>query len=332
MDEQILFDRVHQALDVEVPAGAYEQLRKTLASRSVDRSQGKSPLGRAAWPRPAMQLAAAVLVVVLAAAAVVTFVQLRTTAPRSAPAVSIEAYKTMLNRDVSRLDSAGNGVSCTTLQSTCPQPGKPVLKAYQRWLDDLNGSEPPAKFAVIDAQMRKHLAAAISDINTVYAAYAARNQDGLDRAGNETQRQGDWLNVVASTIVNSRQGTAAGYADSVLAARRQGLDVCPECQLLSSSGPIDCTGSQESNCEGDVAYAKSAIEDLEAAVMRVAAPGSLAAQDALLQRDLAEADTAVLAMATALLTGDQGGFSAGRLLFQHAFPAVNAEVAGILGG
>ena len=331
MDEQILFDRVHQALDVQVPDGAYEQLRSALESKA-GRSQGRSQLTRAAWPRPAMQLVAAALVVVLAAAAWVTFLELRSTAPRSAPALSIVAYQTTLKRDVGVLDTAGDGVSCTTLQSTCPQPGRPVLKAYQRWLDDLNGSEPPAKFAVIDAQMRKHLAAGIADINAVFAAYAAQNQDGLDRAGAETRRQGDWLTVIADAILYSSQGTAASYADSVLAARRQGLDVCPECQLLGSSGPIDCTGSQEANCEGDVAYAKSAIEDLEAAVMRVAAPGSLAAQDALLQRDLAKADTAVLAMATAQLTGDQGGFSVGRNLFQRALPVVSADISGILGG
>jgi hypothetical protein len=332
MDEQILFDRVHQALDVQVPDGAYEQLRSALQRKSAGRGKARFQQTRGALPRPALQLAAAVLVVVIAAAAVVTFLQLRSNAPRSAPALSIVAYQTTLKRDVGILDSAGDGVSCTTLQSTCPQPGRPVLKAYQRWLDDLNGSEPPAKFAVIDAQMRKHLAAGIADLNAVFAAHAAHNQDGLDRAGAEAQRQGDWLNAVTDAIVYSSQGTAAGYADSVLAARRQGLDVCPECQSLSSSGPIDCTGSQEANCEGDVAFARSAIEDLEAAVMRVAAPGSLAAQDSLLQRDLAEADTAVLAMATAQLTGDQGGFSAGRLLFQRALPAVNADIAGILGG
>jgi hypothetical protein len=50
-----------------------------------------------------------------------------------------------------------------------------------------------------------------------------------------------------------------------------------------------------------------------------------------LQNDLAQADTAVLAVADAQLRGDQAAFNAGRLSLQHALPAINADVAGILG-
>jgi hypothetical protein len=64
----------------------------------------------------------------------------------------------------------------------------------------------------------------------------------------------------------------------------------------------------------------------------VAAPSSLAAQDARLQKDLAQADTGVLAITKAELTGDQAGFDGGRLLLRQALPAINADIASILGG
>lgn len=86
-------------------------------------------------------------------------------------------------------------------------------------------------------------------------------------------------------------------------------------------------------CVADVAlFAQVDIESLEAAVVSVAAPSSLAAQDALLQQDLAQADTGVLDMAMAQLTGDQAGFDAGLRLLEQALPAADADIVGILGG
>jgi hypothetical protein len=282
-----------------------------------------------------MQLVAGVLVVVLAVAAVVAFVAMRYRAPQIAPAgaLSIEAYQELVNRDVNRLDSAGAGdyTSCKTLQSICPALWKPVLTAHQEWLNDLNRSEPPAKFAVIDGQLRRHLVAAISDINVVLAAYQARDQNRMDYAEYASQRQGDWIDVVARSIVKWRVATAPAYVDSVRAAKQK-LDACQDCQQLASTSQLDCAGLLASPCDGDVAFAKSAIEAFEAAVVRVAAPPSMAAQDARLQNDLAQADSGVLAMANAEVAGDPAAFNGGRLLLQQAVPAINADVTGIVGG
>jgi hypothetical protein len=126
-------------------------------------------------------------------------------------------------------------------------------------------------------------------------------------------------------------GDGSRYADSVRAAKQR-LDACQDCQQLAGTSKLDCAGLLASPCEGDVAYAKSAIQALQAAVIRVAAPRSMAAQDARLQNDLAEADTGVLAMANAEVAGDPAAFNAGRLVFQHAVPAINTDVARILGG
>jgi hypothetical protein len=70
---------------------------------------------------------------------------------------------------------------------------------------------------------------------------------------------------------------------------------------------------------------------LEIAPVRVSTPSSLAAQDARLQSDLAQADTGVLAIATARVTGDQAAFDAGRLMLQQALLAINADVAALVG-
>jgi hypothetical protein len=283
-------------------------------------------------PRSFIQLAAGVLIVVLAAATAATLLELRYRAPQGRPAgLDLRAYQTMVNRDVTRFDSAGNGTSCATLQSTCPMPGRPVVAALQRWLDDLMGSETPARFAVIDVQLRRHLAATISDLDAVVAAYQARDQNGLDRANHALQGLSEWLDGVAGSIVASRQETVAAY----MVFLRLGNDTflgCASCQSLVSISQLTCLQIQTAPCQNEVLYAMATIETLETTPVRYAAPTSLATQDLGLQQDLAQADTAVLVMANAELTADQAGFDAGRLLLQQALPAVKRDIADILGG
>lgn len=333
-NERTLKLELRHALDEVLPpapwleAAVRDDLLKRRASRSADRGLGP----RMAWPGRGMQIAAGMLTVVLAAATVAAILDLRYRAAHVAPAaMDAPAYEAMVSRHIDQLVSAGNGVDCTTLQSRCPTPGWPVLTTYQRFLDDLNGSEPPARFAVVDAQMRRHLAAAISDLNGMFAAYAAKDQVALDRANYLESAQGNWVGTIGRAIAQSHEGSSAAYVESVRTAS-QSLALCTGCQPLELTGSVDCTPIQTVVCEADVVYAKSDVESVEAALASVGAPSSLAAQDALLQRDLARADSGLLGMSNAQLTDDQAGFVAGRLLLQQALPAIDADLAGILGG
>lgn len=335
--ERALKIELRQALDEVLPpapwleAAVRDDLRKRRADRSVDRGPGKSQLRRMLWPRKAMQLAAGVVIVVLVAAAAAALLDLRYRATHVAPAaMDVTAYQAMVVRDTDRLVSTGDGLACSTLQSTCPLPGRPLQTAYQQFLNDLKGSEPPARFAVIDAQLRLHLAAAISDLNGMVSAYGAKDQTALDRGNYLLNAQGFSVGTIARSIAQSHEGTVAAYVESVRTAN-QNLALCTGCQPLERTGSVDCTPIQTVVCEADVVYAKVDVESVEAAVVSVAAPSPLAAQDALLQRDLARADSGLLAMSKAQLTNDQAGFDAGRLSLQQALPMVNADIAGILG-
>jgi hypothetical protein len=173
--------------------------------------------------------------------------------------------------------------------------------------------------------------AAISDLNLVFAAYRAQDQSQFDNAGSELQRQNEWNYAAANSIIYSQQETAAIYMATVQ-SEKNNLVACTDCQSLVSTNQTDCTGIQSVFCEAEVAQAKTTIQAFEASLVRYAAPTSLAAQDALLQRDLAQADTGLLAMANAQLTGSQSGFDSGRQLLARALPAINADIAGVLGG
>ena len=333
--ERALKIELRQALDEVLPPAPWlesavrEDLRKRRSSRSGSRAQDKP---RMVWPRSAMQFAAALLVVVLAAAALTAVLDLRYRAAHVAPAtMDVTAYQAMVSRDLDRLLSAGNGVDCVTLQSTCPASGTPVLNAYMRLADDLNGSEPPARFAVIIAQLRRHVGAAIADLDAVRAAYAAQDQTGLDRANYLLNAQGVSVGTMFRSIVQSREGSNLAYVESLRTAN-QNLAVCTGCRPLERTGSVDCAAIQTAVCEADIVYATSDVESVEAALVSVGAPSSLEAQDALLQRDLARADSGLLAMANAQLTDDQAGFDAGRQVLQQALSMVEADIAGILGG
>jgi hypothetical protein len=289
---------------------------------------GKTSSRIAVPRRPLIQLVAAVLIFLLGAATVIVFLELRHAGHPYVPAaLDMKAYQALVNRDDTQLSAAYND-SCSTLQSTCPAPGHPFLTALQRWLDDLNASEPPSRFAVIDAQLRLHLAANISDVNAVFDAHRAQDQDALDRASFAGNIEAEWLHALAASIVRSQQGTVAVY-DAAVQAAQQNLIANPILLALGGAGQVACLGS--ASCQGDVFDARSSVQDFEAAIVRIAAPSSLAAQDALLQRDLAQADSGLTAMANADLSGGQPAFNSGRAALQRALPAVEADIVGILG-
>jgi hypothetical protein len=335
--EQTLRIELRRALDEVLPpapwleAAVKDDLRKRRSRSGVGRGPIKSQQRATVWPRSSVQLAAGVLIVVLAGAALAAFFESRYVTPRSEPAaLDLVSYQALVSSDFNRLSYSGSGIDCTTVQSNCPGPGKPVLGAIQRFLDDLSRSQPPKSLAVTDGLMRRHLAAGIADLNGVFAAYAAKDQVALDRDNYLFNAQGEWLSAITTSISQSRQGTVASYIDSVRAGK-QGMTACNGCRPLQLAGQ-DCAEIQTVLCEADVVYAKLDIETLESALASVTAPSSLADQDALLQRDLVQADAAVLALASAQLTGDQAGFNTARVLLAQKLPAIDADLAGIVGG
>ena len=325
-NERQLKNEFRHALDEVLPpvpwleAAVTEDLRKRRPRRSIDRGNE--------LPRPTMQLVAGVLVIVLAVVAAAAFLAIHH-APQTEPAgaISIEAYQSMMRRDDGLLNITRSN-SCSSLDTTCTAPGSPVITALQGWLDDLNRSEPPARFAVIDVQLRRHLAADIADLHAVFAAYQAQDEYGLLLANEVAGTQGHWIDHVASSIAGSQPGTAAAYLASVRVAY-QDFGGCAACQSLIDQ--VNCPGMQTTSCEYDVIYATGEIERFQMAPVRVAAPSSLAAQDSRLQTELAQVDNAVLGMATAQATGDQAAFQNGRLMLQQALPALEAAARAMLG-
>ena len=71
MDERFLFERFHEALDMEPRPGAYDRLRTSMKSQPVPPQ--RRPVFRMRWTKMGLRLTAAVAAVVIAIALVAAF-------------------------------------------------------------------------------------------------------------------------------------------------------------------------------------------------------------------------------------------------------------------
>jgi hypothetical protein len=279
-------------------------------------------------PRRALQLAvqASVVLLLLGCSQAASVAQ---QSPMSDPAIN--TYKTLMVSDDNAM-GASTSNHCNTVQDTaCPAAAARVVVALQQWLDDLNRFQTPARFATIDAQMKRHLAAAISYLNMVVAANRAQNQNSEDRALQAAENERGWVDDITLSIAHSAPATAAIYIGGVR-SEKAGLDGCEGCQSTVGQSQLSCEGSAQADCDSLLRETSTQIETFEGAIVLNSAPVSLSSKDALLRSDLAQTDTALITMTGALLTGDQSGFDAARTSLQRAAAAVDADAATVLKG
>jgi hypothetical protein len=242
--------------------------------------------------------------------------------PTSDP--SIRAYQTLMLSDDTAM-GASTSNHCNTVQDTaCPAAVARVVTTLQAWLDDLNRFQTPARFATIDAQMKRHLTAVISYLNLAAAANVARNQSLEDRSIAAAINEKGWVDEVASSVAQSKPAAVAIYT-GVVGSVKSELDSCASCQRLAGQSQLNCVGAAVTDCDSLVIDAAIQVRTFQSALVQDAVPSVLSAKDGQLQSDLAMSDTALIAMMGALLTSDQSGFSGGRSSFQRSMAAVDAD-------
>jgi hypothetical protein len=247
--------------------------------------------------------------------------------PAADPAIN--AYKTLMLSDDNKM-GASTSNHCNTVQDTaCPAAVARVVATLQQWLDDLNGFKTPARFATIDGQMKRHLTAVLSYLSMVVVANRAQDQNSEDRALQAATNERAWVDDITLSIAHSAPATAVIYLGSVR-AEKAGLDGCDGCQRAVGQGQLSCDGSAQAGCDSLLRETSTQIETFEGALVLNAAPAGLSSKDARLQSDLAQCDTALIAMTGALLTGDQSGFNAARTLLQRGAAAVDGDVTTVL--
>ncbi|HET7420682.1 MAG TPA: hypothetical protein VFL27_09895, partial [Candidatus Dormibacteraeota bacterium] len=226
------------------------------------------------------------------------------------PRASIGAYQKMIEADYKSAAVVWNSHCDIGFHTGCGTDAARAIPVIQGWLDDLNRTATPPRFAFVDAELRDQLTQNLSAEQDLVAAAEADDGTAMDTAYIVSVYAINWTGVIVPAILGSRQVNAALYASSV-SEHRADLDFCVlTCVLLITQQ--DCTlGNIEHPCYdliGDVAVR---FTNFEAKLVQEAAPDSLATRDSQLQADLVQANRILLTWRRAIGASDQAAVDAG---------------------
>jgi len=276
---------------------------------------------------------------------------------RPVPAVqtpTIKQYQALVSADLQK-SVLTNGFTCSTFDDgACLPKTATADAAEQHWLDDLNNSQPPARFAALDALMRRHLARILSADISFVAGFKAKDPKATGAASDAVTSEIDALQRLAGDIVASRQGTIASYTAAIRVDKAilfGGSDptnapCCPQprtgplgggstwclvCQLLVNGPLASCQAGQAATCASQIAVIRVQVETFQGHLVLLFAPDSLAVQAARLQVDLAAADASFDTTEAALTAGDQVGLQTGQEALGKLLGRVDSDAAAIVG-
>jgi hypothetical protein len=332
MDERILFDQFHEALEMEPRPGAYERMRLAMTNQPV--ALKRRPVFRMRWSRMGLRvaaiLAAAVIALALGAAILATHHGPVGSVPATDP--NVANYQSTMQSDYNSM-SAATSNHCTTIQdSGCAAAINTVIPTLQKWVSDLNSFKTPSQFAVIDGQLRRHLNEVITEGNAAVAFQKANNRDGFDIAMNAAFYERAWIDPMVFTIEGTYSRVAGSYHDAVNLAK-QALDGCVggtpgpgELSCTRLSAQETCTGSAALGCEADVQTASIRTQTFLIGLTQNQAPNGAPTKAGRAMFDLAQADTALLAITDGLVSGDASKVSAGESAYATAITAADSDL------
>jgi hypothetical protein len=321
-------ERFLEDLRFDVPAGLVDRAKAAAAPRQ--RSDRDRPMGRRT------ELVVGIAAALLALIVIGTFAYIRIVAsPRlvvpALPDPTTTQYQVRIAADQAAAFSFLE-YQCTInppLSTACADRAPVAIGLLQQWLDDLDQTRPPARFAAIDARLRYHLAVDIADLHAVIAANTAMDESGATAAVTAAMNERDTSNREASDIVFSSKETAGSYS-AIVRSDSSKLRACDLCQKLVSQA--SCQASQSSSCSDEIAATRLQVETFQDDTVRGFAPSSLAAKDERLQADLLAADVALNSMSSALSAGNQLQLGAGRNALSQALSLVDRDATDIARG
>ena len=337
MDDRILFDRFHEALDNEPRPGAYERMRFAM-SKNQPVVLKRRPVLRMRWSKMGLRIAAGLTAAVIAIAVVAAFIAahhgLVGLAP-AAPDPNVKAYRDMIALDYNTMAGSTSN-HCNTIQDTgCEAAINVVVPTLQKWVGDLNSfQKTPSQFVVIDGQLRRHLNALTADLNAAVSFQKAGNEKGFNPAMNAALYERAWIDPAMFAIVGSYPRAAATYHDA-FRLTKQSLAAC----VNGTPAPADlactalmanvCTSGDAATCESSVQSADTQIQNFLIALLQNPAPSSLSTKNAQLLADLGQADTALIATTDAVLHGNATQVGAGQTSYAAAIFAADADASAI---
>ncbi len=332
MEERSIFDRFHEALDVEPPTGAYDRMRFALTSSPVVLRQ--RPVSRLRFTKMGFRVAAALIAAAIVVVAVVAYVSLHHPTASVVPGnqgPDIRPYQALIARDYATTFVSETG-HCNAIGDTaCAAAVDRVSSNLQAWLDDLKNFNTPARFTQVDAMLRGHLAQAVAAGTLAKAAQKAGNATLFDAAIAVHLGIRAFIVDLAKAVADTRVASAQTYVSAVQDQAAL-LSSCSPCAGYLATPPVTCTKPQPVTCVADAFAVEAQVHGFELAVVQQAAPTTLAAKDANLQKDLVNADSALVTAINDGLAGDGAGFNSANASVQISLAAVTTDLAAIRNG
>lgn len=331
MQEDTMFDRVHAALDIQPPAGAYERLRVALNQKPV--RPYRWPAFQTRWSKMGFRMAAGVALVALAVAILAAIFALHSASNNQVPAgtgMSITAYQKMIIRDEPNTSVVWSSPCDETAHSGCGTDATRSIPVVQKWINDLTQSAPPTRFAVVNAELLAHLTQNLAALRSLLAASQAGDAAAMAREYVIAVYAVDWTSIVDPGIASSHTVDATTYMGSV-AAQKQSLDTCAPCVGMLGDQASACVTS-DPNCIAIFDGLARHFATFTASLVSEVAPASFVSRDERLQSDLSQADAVLLSMRIALATNDQTGFSSGVPQLQRLKALIDQDAGSILQG
>jgi hypothetical protein len=339
---------VVSALEVVTPPAPWlaSTIRESL--RPDPRRAGKRTVAAAGFPSRGLSVAVAVALVLLLGATAVGFFALRSfghSAPAHHGQSDLVRYAALLTGNKQLLDEAsgrtvqvgGNGNGCDggPGDSECPTRLGKVEGAYQLWLNDLDHTTPPARFAAEHARMRADLEALIVVFRVAVADYnhgsGPSTSPGVFDPGNlgvtstQVHPRDELLTIEAYVVSESTGGgpvrDAATAAYIALVAR--------DYDNLNLMALFICRHT-DAVCAGPVATTRSGIRAFLSDLNATTPPAGFAPVQATLVTSL-ETELRVLdEVDAAIASGDMGRLRDALYAEFNARRAISTNAGGIL--
>jgi hypothetical protein len=284
----------------------YRDLDSSISVRPPDWNPQHRGAGRVGSWRMQLLATAALLLLIIGAGVLIHEARLlKQTNPATTPSPEVKAYQAMVASDLQHTRGASGAACNTTQDSNCLAAIAALTSAAQQWLDDLDRSQAPSRFAPVEAELRRNLTLLIGDLGTMRTAFTAHVQHQLDVARDKGAAVNTLLQDEGIDIVNAYQGTTAEYRASVR-VQVSVLHGCGLCQVIISQRDAACT-SDIQNCIVNVETTRTTVEEIQGAMVRIYAPDQLAGKEGRLHADLTSADAALVNMTAALNPSQTAG-------------------------
>ena len=331
VDERALFDRFHDALDIEPRPGAYERLRTNLTSQPV--ALRRRPAFRMRFSKMGLRMVAALAAVLIAIALIATFITVHNRAVGGIPAADphVKAFRALIVDDYSAMNASTSN-HCGTIDDTgCAAAVVPVDHALQKWADDIAAfPKVPAQYQFVALALHAHLLDAITDLNSAVAFQKTGDAAGFDLAMGGALYQRAWIDPASFFIEGTFQGAAFSAAEAIANAKRAVLGcvgTSPGPDVLSCSRLIQyevCDGAKKSVCEADVEDAQTLVQR---SLIDLARNSDSDPYYARLQNDLTMADGGLIGIHDALLHGDSAGVNIKETDFSKGMVGADNDLA-----